>query len=297
MVAVLGHDEPVSSDNAWQRTARRLQSDWRESRGLAAGLHNGRALGSRLTLEDGAPPKLAGYLTDAARRQVQTAVSEADATGALLSRPRLWVDLLSSQPLCFNAFANLAEDLELASQVFSALLPGAFDSVTRIRFEYSPGRGNPRYTGARSAFDVFVEGVGARGPGFVGVEVKYHESMKVAAARDRGYADMTRSTGVFREEAIPSLLRPPHQQLLLDHLLALRLLEADTEDWQWGMLALLYPGGNVACANVAASYSSTLTDASTFVALTLDQFCRTLCDAESKPWAAELSRRYLGSAT
>ncbi|MBN9739411.1 hypothetical protein PP1_030995 [Pseudonocardia sp. P1] len=49
------------------------------------------------------------------RQQVQGAVAEAPSTGALLSRPRLWVDLLPSQPLCFNLFAPLAADLALAT--------------------------------------------------------------------------------------------------------------------------------------------------------------------------------------
>lgn len=44
------------------------------------------------------------YLTEQARTRVKVAVDEAPKTGAFLSRPRLWVDLLSSQPQCFNLF-------------------------------------------------------------------------------------------------------------------------------------------------------------------------------------------------
>jgi hypothetical protein len=291
---VLGHDEPIRTDNAWQRVARRLQSEWRESRGLPAGLHNGTPLGSRLTLEDGAPPHLAGYLTTAAKRQVQAAVADANATGALLSRPRLWVDLLSSQPLCFNAFGEMAEDLDLASRVLASLLPDAVSEIARVRFEYSPGRGDQRYTGARSAFDVFVEATGPRGRGFIGIEVKYHESMKVAPATDRGYARLARSTGIFREDALPMMMMPPHQQLLLDHLLALRLQHVHADYWDWGMFALLHPRGNEACAAVASSYAASLASSSSFRVLTLDQFCEGLATASAEPWVAELSRRYLG---
>ena len=49
---------------------------------------------------------MANYLSPAAKRQVQRAVAEAPSTGALLSRPRLWVDLLSSQPLCFGGLPS-----------------------------------------------------------------------------------------------------------------------------------------------------------------------------------------------
>lgn len=291
---VLGDDEPVAGDSSWQRTARRRQSQWRLMQGLQAGLHNGRLLGSRLTPEDGAPPQLAGYVTAAAKRQVQLAVRDAIQTGALLSRPRLWVDLLSSQPLCFNAFADMAEDLTLATRVFTWLMPEVISSVTAIRFEYSPGRGDPRYTGSRSAFDVFLEAAGPKGRGFVGVEVKYHESMRVSPAVDRGYANMARATGVFREEAIARLLRPPLQQLLLDHLLALRLQAAEIDRWNWGVFVLLAPNENAACNEVASTYASALTDTGTFLQISLELLFDALEQAAHKPWVADLRRRYLG---
>lgn len=86
----------VATDNAWQRRARLAQSLWRQRTGLAAGEHLGQPLGSRITLTDGQPPALANYLSSGAKRQVSKAVEAARETRALLSRPRLWVDLLSS---------------------------------------------------------------------------------------------------------------------------------------------------------------------------------------------------------
>lgn len=291
---MLGDDDAVARDNSWQRTARRRQSQWRQTHGLPVGLHKGLPLGSRLTSEDGAPPRLAGYMTDAAKRQVQSAVRESAETGALLSRPRLWVDLLSSQPLCFNLFADMAEHLTLATRVWSGLLPDLVSSVTGIRFEYSPGRGDSRYTGARSAFDVFIEATGPSGRGFLGVEVKYYESMRVSAATDRGYATMARETGVFREECIAQLLLPPLQQLLLDHLLALRLQAADGDQWDWGAFALLAPSENFAAADVARTYAAALKGGSTFRQITLEQLIDALEQAAPDPWVADLRHRYLG---
>jgi hypothetical protein len=67
--------------------------------------------------------------------------------------------------------------------VLRELFPSRIGEVTAVRFEHSPGRGDPRYTGDRSAFDVFVEHAtpsGARG--FVGIEVKYHEGLTEAAS-------------------------------------------------------------------------------------------------------------------
>ena len=60
-------------------------------------------------------PHLANHLSPAPKHQVQQAVAAALTTGALRSRPRLSVDLLSRQPLYFNLLGPPAEDLVLAT--------------------------------------------------------------------------------------------------------------------------------------------------------------------------------------
>jgi hypothetical protein len=294
---LLGHGVPVPADNGWQRKARRLQSQWRERQGLEPGLHRGQPLASRIRPEDGEPPASGNYLTPAAKRQVLQAVEEANSTGALLSRPRLWVDLLSSQPLCFNAFGDLAEDQDLASTALAALMPDVVERVDAVRFEFSPGRGSAEYTGNRSAFDVFIEASGPAGRGFVGIEVKYHENMKVKPATDRGYEAMAREAGIFKADALPSLLRPPLQQLLLDHILALRLVHAHPDQWDWGHFAVLYPSGNTSCGTVVHDYSAALRDATSFHELTLETFLDALSTGGSRTLAATLAERYLGGST
>ncbi|MHA6779644.1 PGN_0703 family putative restriction endonuclease [Pseudonocardia saturnea] len=151
------HHAYVRGDNAWQQRARLHQSLWRQAHGLVAGMHDGKPLGSRLApTADAEPPTLSNYLSPQARHCVEAAIAEAPKTGALLGRPRLWVDLLSSQPLCFNLFGPLAEDRTLAGRVLSTLWPD-IRTVNDIRFEWSPGRGDEAYTGNHSAFDVFVD--------------------------------------------------------------------------------------------------------------------------------------------
>jgi hypothetical protein len=97
--------------------------------------------------------------------------------GKLYRAPRIFEDLLSSQPLCFNLFAELQRDRMLAGRVFERLLARPDLRVESVDFEHSPGRGDPRFTGDHSAFDVFLtcEADGARG--FVGIEVKYVETL------------------------------------------------------------------------------------------------------------------------
>ena len=95
----------------------------------------------------------------------------------MIGEPRIWNNLLSSQPLCFNLFGELHYNLDLATKYFRILFPNRIETVKSVKFEYSAGRGNIDYTGDHSAFDVFVEYTNAGKNGFIGIEVKYSESL------------------------------------------------------------------------------------------------------------------------
>jgi hypothetical protein len=245
---LVAHHAFVAGDNAWQQRARLAQSLWRERNDLEIGLHRGAQLGFRLRAAVGEPPVLANYMSPQAKQKVQEAVNPASSSGALLSRPRLWVDLLSSQPLCFNVIGPLADDLDLATAALRLLWP-QIEQVTEVRFEWSPGRGDERYTGSRSAFDVFIAYQGDAGRGFLGIEVKYHENLRGSAAADsKGrYPAIARSHGIFRETAMVDLQKLPLQQLWLDHLLALQLGASSQDGWDEGTFVLIFPTGNLDC--------------------------------------------------
>lgn len=141
------HEVAVGTDNAFQQRARLLQALWREARGLPAGVRRpGAPLGSRLPLLL-AKEELSNFLTDNIRRAVRDRVATKQAgSGQLIDEDRLYADLLSSQPLCFNLFGELHADLELATRVFSEPWPLRVETVTAVRFEHSPGRGDAAHT-------------------------------------------------------------------------------------------------------------------------------------------------------
>ena len=98
--------------------------------------------------------------------------------GKLISEPRIWENLLSSQPLAFNLFGELHFDLKLATKFFKKKYPDSIVEVTKILFEHSPNRGSLKYTGDHSAFDVFIEFLSKnKQKGFIGIEIKYAENM------------------------------------------------------------------------------------------------------------------------
>ncbi|WP_374210120.1 hypothetical protein [Pseudonocardia sp. McavD-2-B] len=291
------HHVRVRGDNPWQQRARLHQALWREQHSLPAGLHNGSPLGSRLETSVAQPPKLRNYLSAPAREQVQKAVADAPRTGALLFRPRLWVDLLSSQPLCFNLFGPLAADLELATTTLSQIWPD-IRAVHDIRFEWSPGRNDAAYTTNQSAFDVFIEYDGDHGHSFIGIEVKYHEDLRgtPASNKDGHYVEIARNTAAFDPSTFPLLSTLPLQQIWLDHLLALRMLDNSNDGWDAGAFVLLYPVGNTRCAAAARDYRCCLTGRHTFEARTLDEIVQAAQLASTDAWPHEVHHRYLDPA-
>jgi hypothetical protein len=287
------HHAFVKSDNPFQRTVRLRQTLWREKRGYRVGLHRGVPLGTRLQMPD-AKTHLWNYLTEGIRDVVRAEVLGARrGDGKLFGEPRIFNDLLSSQPLCFNLFGELKLDLALAGRVLRRLVPGKIKTVHRIEFEHSPGRGDPRYTADRSAFDVYVEYETIGGEkGFLGIEVKYHENLNDALAPHRErYDQVAQSMACFYASRLADLRMKPINQLWRDHMLAGSMLLAD--GWKKGMFVVLYPAENTHAAAAIRKYQACLADSTTFGSWTLESFIMSLEKESVVGWIGELKDRFL----
>ena len=266
---------------------------WRERQGYPCGEHRGLALGSRLAMPQ-AREGLWNFLTEDVRDLVRREVQDpGNRRGKLYVEPRLYDDLLSSQPLCFNLFGPLRLDLPLATAVFRALTGGRVHAVTGIAFEHSPGRGDAQYTGDRSAFDVFVSyATASGGRGFVGVEVKYHEDLLGRAAGHRSrYDEVASCMGCFATDLPHDLRLQPLQQLWRDHLLAGAVRQVDGFDD--GFFLVLYPERNVACADAVRAYRECLSSEASFAALTLETLVGQVRRHTGDAWVARFHDRYL----
>lgn len=273
-----------SDKNEFQRRARLLQSIWRESKGYSMGKKNRSSLqnssdhlprdasftgkvsnelmGSRLAEEDA--DELNNFLTGSIREAVELALSERNA-GQLIQKSRLFTNLLSSQPLCFNLFGDLvtrckkAKDYSSATKIFAELMQKPLRSVTHLEFEKSPGRGKAAFLGDRTAFDFYVEYELTSGEkGFLGIEVKYHENLagsewidamgrhtkrvnlsdsgSVAAEKpkyrpNKRYIEVADQSGCFKKESYPELGQSPLVQIWRDHLLAASMLQPKGEQY------------------------------------------------------------------
>ncbi|MBK8997999.1 MAG: hypothetical protein IPM35_19930 [Myxococcales bacterium] len=123
----------------------------------------------------------------------------------MFKEERLWADLLSSMPLCFNLFGELRADAGLTANALRAWWPDAPTGKGAVRFEHSPGRRDPFFLGNKSAFDVAFEIEKADGTfGIIGVETKYHEHAKPEAVPKpkalARYTEVTERSGLFKPD-------------------------------------------------------------------------------------------------
>jgi hypothetical protein len=181
----------------------------------------------------------------------------------------------------------------LATDVVKNLTNGLVGSVTDIDFEWSPGRGDPRLTGDRSAFDVYVSFSSAGNKkGFIGIEVKYHENLIGAASphKDR-YDQIADQMGCFKESNREDLKVQPLQQVWRDHLLA--GIHRIADGFEEGFFVFLYPEKNTYCSSAVADYKRCLTNTDTFASWTIESVVSAIKRCTDDPWIDRFIDRYL----
>lgn len=278
---------------AFKQQARLHQALWREARGYPVGSQpmkpkadgTTRPVGSRVDL-DFAVATAVNLLSGAARAATleRLATSQPHQT---LNPQRLWADLLSSMPMCFNLFGPLAAESALASSVLPEWFPEACGPPV-VHLEWSPGRCDPEFLDNRTAFDAAIEFERCDGSfGVIGIETKYHEhaiaEKAPSAQRMVRYAEVAEASGVFHHGATGQIIGTDLQQIWLDHLLVLSMMQHESGRWLWGKYVLVHPTRNPSFARLADRYRSLLVDDTTFDVITLEALL-----AADGPMPAEL---------
>ena len=289
-------------DTDFRRRARLRAALWREEHGWPVGVNvDDTPLGSRLAM----PAARAAGWNFLTPRIAELAAGYAGGRlaepRAKIDAPRMHSDLLSSQPLCFNLFGELALDLDAATRFARRVWPDRVERVVDVRFEHSPGRWNPSFLDNGSAFDVFlVHTTPAGGRGFVAIEVKYHENMrdKLPVQLRPRYRQLARESGAFRDPDAASLWSRGIWQLWLDHLLAWSLRLHSGSAYDTGISVLLHPAGNAEVAGVACAYSDQLAPSDRpgtvpFERLTLEACVDDLQSVVDAAWVSMFRSRYL----
>jgi hypothetical protein len=152
-----------------------------------------------------------------------------------------------------------------------------------VRFERSPSRRAPDFTGDGTAFDVALVFGEQNGPETViGIETNYHEAVDIEArpnevVRLPRYTEFTEQAKidgnpVFKPGWKDRVLGTELQQIWRDHLLLLSLLQNDRGRWAGGCYVLVYPSGHTGFAAAGRAYrDEVLADTSTFRLMTVEE--------------------------
>jgi hypothetical protein len=302
----MGYPQPPGGSQArpepaWQQRLRLGQALWREQQALPPGTSRGRAWGNLLPTQDPSDPaSWQNFLNDVTRQRVAAELRDR-VPGRLIQPDRLLHNLLSSQPLAFNLFTPLDNDLELATAWARRLWPDRVAQVLGFEFEWSPGRGDPQLTGTHSAFDVAMTywHVGG-GRGLIGFETKYHEDLRQGTDNTVGprIVELARTHPRFQQPDDPALTRLPLSQIYLDHALALALAPTNPHrpaalDFVDASFVLLFPGSNPSCRAAALAYRERCGADAGYQALSLELAVGHLRALARDRWITDFHDRYL----
>jgi hypothetical protein len=250
------------SDSRFRSAARLRQALLRETQGLPIGDYRTakgtrRKLGSYINCQ--AAAKAANFISPEVARLVRREIAYRE-EGALIDEGRLWRNMLSSAPAAFNVIGPLKLDMRLANSVLRALCSDFVQRTTAILFEHSPARRHPAFTHDRTAFDAIAKCTTREGHhGFVGIELKYSETMTEPPARLRQrYDDLSRSSGLYKDPDDAALRENPLQQFWRQHMLAAAMVQNGL--YSAGRFIVIAPAFNTQVADAVRQYRGHLSN-------------------------------------
>ena len=210
-------------------------------------------------------------------------------------------NMLSSQPMCFNLFGELALDLSLATQLARALWGDHISRVTCVRIEWAPEPAE-EYLSDGTTFDAFIEYKTIdKKVGFIGIETKLTEPFSYTKPEEREkhrhkeeYLRWMKKPGAPWKKDIVDDLVDKHNQLWRDHLLAWSLLQHGSSKYTEGRLSVVYHPEDPHCGEVVKGYRALLRDKKTFSAFSLDEIVSAWKPlVKDTSWLSDFELRYL----
>ncbi len=177
---------------------------------------------------------------------------ESDDRG-LIQEDRLFNNLLSSQPLCFNFFGELQVNKKLALQVLRAFYP-FLTEIKEIYFEFAP---TENYTDDNSAFDMAMEVIADGKTGLIGLECKYTDSFSQPEYDGKAYRQIYQKSDAFKNK-YKEFIQSKFNQLFRNQLIAEALVQHQKYDFV--KTGLFCHHDDSAALNTAKQFQSMLND-------------------------------------
>ncbi len=203
----------VARDSPRVARYRRHQSWWREAqRHVAPGPHPvvpGRLVGSTFDTDAVAADRRLNFIDEAAYQHAERRAREVQLEGGTLDAERLFGNLLSSMPMCFNLFGAIG-----STPGFVDLVRGVFDADAAEIDDVVCEAPSPPQWDDRTAFDAQVDYRTRNGERrFLAIETKYTEPFTQARYDRALYRRVTEESGWFRIGAAEELVAPATNQL------------------------------------------------------------------------------------
>lgn len=286
-------DIPI--EKGFKRRLRVHQGWWRMNvLNMAPGTHpkiNGQNVCS--TIQEGRKNNK-NFLTANVIKAVEKTIADRnDESVGLLEQNRLYNNLLSSQPLCFNFFGELMADTKFGVRVLNNLWPGLrITDLKKVIFEYAP---KERYTNDNSAFDVAFEVSEGKRKGLIGLECKFTDSFSTTIYDKPVYRKIYNASKSF-SATYEELIKSKYNQLFRNQLIAEALIQQKKYDFvKTGLFCYQDDESAIKTARV---FQQMLTNPTNFQIITYRDFIEAVqrmdINWKLREWSMMLWARYCG---
>jgi hypothetical protein len=284
----------VASDSARTAKYRLLQSWYREMvLKVEAGTYrtNGedRPVGSMLRTADVAARRDLNFLDRRIAAYAEARALEVREEAGALDPCRLFHNMLSSMPLCFNVFGMVRETPEAQLDFVQRLFDPSATAVDMIECEWTPNSS----IGDRTAFDAGIATRHADGSThLVAIETKYTESFSAKQYSSDEYTRVHNASGWFHEGSAGSLTGSTTNQLWRNCLLA--AAAESSGEFATATVAVVALDDDPGAAKAISGVQTAMIDPRRCTAVPLEHIVQTCMLIPSlREWATEFRRRYI----
>ena len=222
----------------------------------------------------------------AAKRTVE---ARDESNPGMIEKMRLYYNLFSSQPLCFNFFGELMADRDFGLRVLQTWWPNLTE-LNEVIFEFAP---KERYTEDNSAFDIAFEVKIGKRKGLIGLECKYTDSFSATSYHKQAYKDIYQKSTSFTA-GYEQLKAIKYNQLFRNQLIAEALIQNDK--YKFVKTGLFCYHEDNSAISTAKGLQKMLKDPKSFTIITYKDFIENLqrleLDWRQREWTMLLWARY-----